>query len=130
MEDSETPWSLLHPSEDPPVRCEKFEANLFAQGRCQHCFRGQRYHQLGPGAQPPEQVVDSVLIEHSYYDVVFTPETRDPSSPLCILAPECELFIGYGNEQEERKRYVELTLNRFVAVGTGRSREKLKPCYC
>ncbi|XP_069509157.1 TRIO and F-actin-binding protein isoform X3 [Ambystoma mexicanum] len=100
----ETPWTQLHPAEDPPAPCEKFEANLFAEGRCQHCFRGLKYHQPGPGLEqlPPETFDDNVLVEHSYYDVVFTSETSDPTNPLCILAPECELFICDRNEQEER----------------------------
>ncbi|KAJ7330110.1 hypothetical protein JRQ81_016284 [Phrynocephalus forsythii] len=75
------------------VLCEKFEANIFAKNRCQNCFRTVAAHQHGHqelekhGAKTPDSVAGADEAS-----------TREPLDPLCILVPQCELYVCVGPE--------------------------------
>ncbi|XP_053263044.1 TRIO and F-actin-binding protein isoform X1 [Podarcis raffonei] len=73
--------------------CEKFEANVFAKTRCQNCFRTVTAHKRG----------NQELKEHA----TKTPSCLDgdnvtsPCDPLCILVPQCELYVCVGSEDKD-----------------------------
>ncbi|XP_054845132.1 TRIO and F-actin-binding protein [Eublepharis macularius] len=78
--------------------CEKFEANVFAKSRCQNCFRAVGTHQHGNQA-PEEQVVNISSCGNG------TNKSRngDQWDPLCILAPQCELYVCVGSEERAER---------------------------
>ncbi|XP_008108902.1 TRIO and F-actin-binding protein isoform X1 [Anolis carolinensis] len=78
-----------------PVTCEKFEANVFAKSRCQNCFRTVAAHQCG------NQEVKEKAVKTSDFAVDSKESSAcDPWDPLCILVPQCELYVCVGSEDK------------------------------
>ncbi|KAM6437156.1 TRIO and F-actin-binding protein isoform 2-T2 [Liasis olivaceus] len=73
--------------------CEKFEANVFAKNRCQNCLRTITAH------QHYNQVFKEDAI-NTPNCIASTSESGpgDPWDPLCILAPQCKLYVCVGSE--------------------------------
>ncbi|XP_062989578.1 TRIO and F-actin-binding protein isoform X2 [Elgaria multicarinata webbii] len=88
---------------DHPL-CEKFEANVFAKRRCQNCFRTVAAHQ--PGNQELEEPTVKTLD-----CVAGTNESGpcDPWDPLCILVPQCELYVCVEDRAESWQESLEYT---------------------
>ncbi|XP_030069977.1 uncharacterized protein LOC115477295 [Microcaecilia unicolor] len=101
------------PPTDNSQPCEKFEANVFASSRCQNCLRSLRFHQPDDVVEHPE---DHAILEASYYDVASESEAQDP---LCILAPQCDLYICQSSE--ERSDSCQETLTCTLVRGKAES---------
>ncbi|KAF7240627.1 TRIO and F-actin-binding protein [Varanus komodoensis] len=100
-------WAMLETADHP--LCEKFEANVFAKSRCQNCFRRDTAHQHGNQelaectVKTPERVTD-----------IREPGSCDPWDPLCILVPQCEVYVCVGSEDrteswQESLEYTQLS---------------------
>ncbi|TFK07214.1 Krueppel-like factor 2 [Platysternon megacephalum] len=71
--------------------CENFEANVFAKSRCQNCFRA-----VGAHHPPSNQVPEEHAVEAPHGDAISGPDPGGLWDPLCILAPQCELYVCAG----------------------------------
>ncbi|XP_030401753.1 TRIO and F-actin-binding protein isoform X2 [Gopherus evgoodei] len=71
--------------------CENFEANVFAKSRCQNCFRA-----VGAHHQPSNQLPEEHAVEAPHGDATSGPDPGGLWDPLCILAPQCELYVCAG----------------------------------
>ncbi|XP_077195591.1 TRIO and F-actin-binding protein isoform X3 [Paroedura picta] len=74
--------------------CEKFEANVFAKSRCQNCFRALGAHQRVHQA-PEEHTVNTSGCGNGTSNKSSSGDLWDP---LCILVPQCELYVCVGSE--------------------------------
>ncbi|XP_060101466.1 TRIO and F-actin-binding protein [Heteronotia binoei] len=75
--------------------CEKFEANVFAKSRCQNCFRALGAHQRVN--QVPEERTENTS---GCGDGTSNKSSiNDQWDPLCILVPQCELYVCVGSEE-------------------------------
>ncbi|XP_061495053.1 TRIO and F-actin-binding protein isoform X1 [Rhineura floridana] len=86
--------------------CEKFEANVFVKSRCQNCFRTVAAHQCG-NQESKEHAAKSL-------DCVDGTSESSPCDPLCILVPQCELYVCVGSEDrteswQESLEYTQLS---------------------
>ncbi|XP_061868200.1 TRIO and F-actin-binding protein isoform X3 [Colius striatus] len=73
------------PVEDVP--CMNFEANIFAKGLCQHCFRAAGAHQ---------HTTQEHAVEVVGRDAGSEVEPGGPWDALHILAPQCEVYVCVG----------------------------------
>nr|XP_020643338.1 TRIO and F-actin-binding protein isoform X3 [Pogona vitticeps]XP_020643339.1 TRIO and F-actin-binding protein isoform X3 [Pogona vitticeps]XP_020643341.1 TRIO and F-actin-binding protein isoform X3 [Pogona vitticeps] len=88
------------------VPCEKFEANIFAKNRCQNCFRTVAAHQHGHQELEEHGVKAPNCVAGADESI-----PRDPLDPVCILVPQCELYVCVGSEDraESWKESLEYT---------------------
>ncbi|KAL8221942.1 UNVERIFIED_CONTAM: hypothetical protein K2H54_074680 [Gekko kuhli] len=90
--------------------CEKFEANVFAKSRCQNCFRALGAHQRVNQA-PEEHAVNTSGCGNG---AINKSSSGDQWDPLCILVPQCELYVCVGSEEraescQESLEYTQLS---------------------
>nr|XP_032635036.1 TRIO and F-actin-binding protein-like [Chelonoidis abingdonii] len=71
--------------------CENFEVNVFAKSRCQNCFQA-----VGAHHQPSNQVPEEHSVEAPHSDASSGPDPGGLWDPLCILVPQCELYVCAG----------------------------------
>ncbi|XP_074979917.1 TRIO and F-actin-binding protein isoform X3 [Caretta caretta] len=74
--------------------CENFEANVFAKSRCQNCFRA-----VGAHHQPSNQVPEEHTVEAPHSGATCGPDPGGLWDPVCILAPQCELYVCAGFDE-------------------------------
>ncbi|CAM5083819.1 unnamed protein product [Eretmochelys imbricata] len=74
--------------------CENFEANVFAKSRCQNCFRA-----VGAHHQPSNQVPEEHTVEAPHSGATSGPDPGGLWDPVCILAPQCELYVCAGFDE-------------------------------
>ncbi|XP_042323029.1 TRIO and F-actin-binding protein isoform X2 [Sceloporus undulatus] len=105
-----------------PVICEKFEANVFAKSRCQNCFRTVAAHQCG-NQDPEEQVVKAPDLAADTKEYI----PCDPWDPLCILVPQCELYVCVGSEDTTESWQESLEYTQLSCRAEEES-EEVSPC--
>lgn len=64
---------------------------------------------LGPNLSPYQEDSDSVSAVSSYCDVRGGSEDRQ-ATPLCILSPDCELYICDGDDDDSTDRWASVKL--------------------
>ncbi|XP_039623524.1 serine/arginine repetitive matrix protein 2-like [Polypterus senegalus] len=77
--------------------CRRFEANIFDDSRCLNCLRPRSLH---PEAKQLEASNSSVVIHDE--DVQSEDiHHHDAEVRLCILTPDCDLYLCTGSEEAE-----------------------------
>ncbi|XP_067415051.1 uncharacterized protein [Emydura macquarii macquarii] len=100
--------------------CENFEANVFAKTRCQNCFRAVGAHQP---IEPSNQVPEEHAVEAPPDDATSGPDPGGPWDPLCILVPQCELYVCAGLEDRTESWQESLVYNQLSSRAEGKHGE-------
>nr|XP_006118994.1 TRIO and F-actin-binding protein isoform X2 [Pelodiscus sinensis] len=96
--------------------CENFEANVFAKSRCQNCFWAADAHQSS------NQVPKEHAVEAPRDNTTSAPDPAGPWDPLCILAPQCELYVCVGFEDGRESWQESLAYTQFSSRAKGKHR--------
>ncbi|XP_026724321.1 TRIO and F-actin-binding protein [Athene cunicularia] len=68
-----------------------FEASTFARSLCQHCLQAAGVHQHS---------IQEHAVEVAGYDASSNTDPGGPWDTLCILAPQCKVYVCMGPEEE------------------------------
>ncbi|XP_074757273.1 uncharacterized protein LOC141958386 [Athene noctua] len=73
------------------VPCMNFEASTSARSLCQHCLQAAGVHQHS---------IQEHAVEVAGYDASSDTDPGGPWDALCILAPQCKVYLCVGPEEE------------------------------